>query len=91
MPKVYISERQRTTESYKRRIKALIKAKMVEHDVKQRDVAEKLGITQGAVSQTIRNGSLSIIQLIQLDGLLQFTDTDISRLFQRRIGNGIEM
>jgi len=84
MPKVYISERQRATESYKRRIKALIKAKMAEHDIKQRDVAEKLGVTQGAVSQMIRNGSLSIIQLIQLDSLLQFTDGDINKLFERR-------
>lgn len=85
MPKVYISDRQRAQESYKRRIKALIKAKMAEHDIKQRDVAEKLGVTQGAVSQMIRNGSLSIIQLIQLDSLLQFTDGDLNKLFERRI------
>ena len=87
MPKVYLSKRQMIEESYKRRIKALIKAKMAEHDVKQKDVAEKLGITQGAVSQTIRNGSLSIIQLIQLDGLLRFTEGDIIKLFERRINN----
>lgn len=91
MPKVYISERQRTTESYKRRIKALIKAKMAECDVTQSDIADKLGITQAAISYGINHGSLSIIQLIQLDGLLRFTDADISRLFQRRIGDGIEM
>ena len=91
MPKVYISERQRVTESYKRRIKALIKAKMAECDVTQSDIADKLGISQAAISYGINHGSLSIIQLIQLDGLLRFTDADISRLFQRRIGDGVEM
>ncbi len=85
MPKVYISDRQRAQESYKRRIKALVKAKMAEHDIHQRDVAEKLGVTQAAVSQMIRNGSLSVFQLIQLDGLLRFTDADINKLFERRI------
>lgn len=87
MPKVYISERQRTAESYKRRIKALIKAKMAECDVTQSDIADKLGVTQAAISYGINHGSLSIIQLIQLDGLLQFTDTDINKLFERRINN----
>ena len=87
MPKVYISDRQRTEESYKRRIKALIKAKMAECDVTQSDIADKLGITQAAISYGINHGSLSIIQLIQLDGLLQFTDTDINKLFERRINN----
>ena len=85
MPKVYISDRQRTQESYKRRIKALIKAKMAECDVTQYDIAEKLGVTQAAISYGINHGSLSIIQLIQLDGLLRFTDADINKLFERRI------
>ena len=87
MPKVYISERQRTTESYKRRIKALIKAKMAECDVTQSDIVDKLGISQAAISYGINHGSLSIIQLIQLDGLLKFTEGDISKLFERRINN----
>ena len=85
MPRVYISDRQRAQESYKRRIKALVKAKMAEYDIHQRDVAEKLGVTQAAVSQMIKNGSLSVFQLIQLDGLLRFTDADINKLFERRI------
>ena len=91
MPKVYISERQRKTESYKRRIKALIKAKMAETGISQGEIAERLGVSQQSISYSLNHGSLSIIQLIQLDGLLRFTDADISRLFQRRIGNGIEM
>lgn len=85
MPRVYISERQRAQESYKRRIKALIKAKMAECDVTQSDIADKLGVTQAAISYGINHGSLSIIQLIQLDGLLRFTDADINKLFERRI------
>ena len=87
MPKVYLSERQRATESYKRRIHALIKAKMVEMDIKQKDIAYYLGIDESTVSRMLSKGSLSIIQLIQLDGLLKFTEGDISKLFERRINN----
>jgi predicted transcriptional regulator len=85
MPKVYISERQRTTESYKRRIKALIKAKMAEMGISQGEIAERLGVSQQSISYGLKHGSLSIIQLIQLDGLLRFTDADINKLFERRI------
>jgi predicted transcriptional regulator len=85
MPKVYISERQRTEESYKRRIKALIKAKMAEMGISQGEIAERLGVSQQSISYGLKHGSLSIIQLIQLDGLLRFTDADINKLFERRI------
>ena len=87
MSKVYISERQRATESYKRRIKALIKAKMAETGISQGEIAERLGVSQQSISYGLKHGSLSIIQLIQLDGLLQFTEGDISKLFERRINN----
>lgn len=87
MPKVYISERQRVTESYKRRIHALIKAKMAEMGISQGEIAERLGVSQQSISYSLKHGSLSIIQLIQLDGLLQFTEGDISKLFERRINN----
>ena len=87
MPKVYLSERQRTTESYKRRIHALIKSKMAEMDISQGEIAERLGVSQQSISYGLKNGSLSIIQLIQLDGLLKFTEGDISKLFERRINN----
>ena len=87
MPKVYISERQRVTESYKRRIKALIKAKMSETGISQGEIAERLGVSQQSISYSLNHGSLSIIQLIQLDGLLKFTEGDIIKLFERRINN----
>lgn len=87
MPKVYISERQRATESYKRRIKALIKAKMAETGISQGEIAERLGVSQQNISYSLNHGSLSIIQLIQLDGLLKFTEGDIIKLFERRINN----
>ena len=85
MPKVYISDRQRAQESYKRRIHALIKAKMAEMDISQGEIAERLGVSQQSISYSLKHGSLSIIQLIQLDGLLRFTDADINKLFERRI------
>ena len=87
MPKVYISERQRATESYKRMIHALIRAKMAEMGISQGEIAERLGVSQQSISYGLKNGSLSIIQLIQLDGLLKFTEGDISKLFERRINN----
>jgi transcriptional regulator with XRE-family HTH domain len=85
MPKVYISDRQRAQESYKRRIHALIKAKMAEMGISQGEIAERLGVSQQSISYGLKHGSLSIIQLIQLDGLLRFTDADINKLFERRI------
>lgn len=87
MPKVYLSKRQMIEESYKRRIHALIKAKMAEMGISQGEIAERLGVSQQSISYSLKHGSLSIIQLIQLDGLLQFTEGDISKLFERRINN----
>lgn len=85
MPKVYLSKRQMIEESYKRRIHALIKAKMAELGISQGEIAERLGVSQQSISYSLNHGSLSIIQLIQLDGLLQFTEGDIIKLFERRI------
>lgn len=82
MPKVYISERQRAEESYKRRIKDLIKAKMAEMGISQMEIAERLGVSQQSISYSLNHGSLSIIQLIQLDSLLHFDSGDISKLLK---------
>ncbi len=74
-------------ESYKRRIKALTKTKMAETGISQGEIAERLGVSQQSISYSLNHGSLSIIQLIQLDGLLKFTEGDIIKLFERRINN----
>ena len=85
MPKVYISQTEKTKDAYRRKVKTLIKAKMAEQEIKQKDLAKYLGVTEGAVSQMIANGTLSIIQLLQLDKVLNFNTSDLSKLFGRRI------
>ena len=85
MPKVYISQTEKTKDAYRRKVKTLIKAKMAEQEIRQKDLAKYLGVTEGAVSQMIANGTLSIIQLLQLDKVLNFNASDLSKLFGRRI------
>ena len=85
MPKVYISQTEKNKDAYRRKIKALLKTKMAEQEIRQKDLAEYLGVTEGAVSQMIANGTLSIIQLLQLDKVLNFNTSDLSKLFGRRI------
>ena len=85
MPKVYISQTEKTKDAYRRKVKVLLKAKMAEQEIRQKDLAEYLGVTEGAVSQMIANGTLSIIQLLQLDKVLNFNTSDLSKLFGRRI------
>lgn len=86
MPKVYISERQRESDRCRREIKAFIKAKMAESDITQRDVAECLGCSQANVSQVIRNGSLSLLNMMQLNKILHFDEHDVLRLFGNKEG-----
>ena len=85
MPRVYISQTEKNKDAYRRKVKVLLKAKMAEQEIRQKDLAEYLGVTEGAVSQMIANGTLSIIQLLQLDKVLNFNTSDLSKLFGRRI------
>lgn len=82
MPKVYITERQRATESYKRRIHALIKAKMAELGISQGEIAERLGVSQQSISYSLKHGSLSLLQMMQLNDLFQFNESDLAHLFK---------
>ena len=82
MPKVYITERQRAIESYKRRIHALIKAKMAEMGISQGEIAERLGVSQQSISYSLKHGSLSLLQMMQLNDLLQFSESDLAHLFK---------
>ena len=85
MPKVYTSQRERAEAEYRRRIRTVIKSRMAGENLKQNDLATALGISQGGISQAIRNGSLSLVQMIQLDGILHFTDFDMKTLFGRSL------
>ena len=85
MPRVYISQTEKNKDAYRRKIKALLKTKMAEQEIRQKDLAEYLGVTEGAVFQMIANGTMSIIQLLQLDKLLNFNSSDLSKLFGRRL------
>lgn len=85
MPKVYISQEQRERELYRRRIKSVIKGRTAELGLKQKHIAEALGLTQAAVSIALNNGSLSMFQMIKLDTLLHFTPHEFEKLFGRTI------
>ena len=83
MPKVYINQTERTKDAYRRRIKGLIGGKMAELGIKQKELARLLGISEGAISIAIKNGTLSLIQMIQLDEVLHFDESDLKRLFAK--------
>ena len=84
MPKAYISMAERKKAKYKQRIKALLAAKMAEGGYTQSDLGNMLELTQGAVSQRIANGTLTLVQMMILGDFLQFTDSDLEKLFERR-------
>ena len=83
MPKAYIDQNERTKDAYRRRIKNLIGGKMAEMGIKQKELARLLGLTEGAISVAIKNGTLSLIQMIQLDEVLHFDEYDLKRLFTK--------
>ena len=58
--------------------------KIIECDIKQKEIAVRLGLTEGAVSKMLTKGNLSVIQLIQLDELFHFDPEDIEILFNTR-------
>ena len=62
----------------------MLRHKVIEMDIKQKDIAFKLGLTEGAVSKMLTKGNLSVIQLIQLDELFHFNPEDIEILFNTR-------
>ena len=83
MPKVYISQEERRKDAYRRRIKKLIVGKMAELGIKQKELAQLLGLSEGGISIAISHGSLSLIQMIQLDEILHFDEHDLKWLFTK--------
>ena len=81
MPASYILNKQY---EYKQRIKRMLHNKIIECDIKQKDIAFMLGLTEGAVSKMLTKGNLSVIQLIQLDEIFHFDPEDIEILFNTR-------
>ena len=81
MPATYLLNKQY---EYKQRIKRMLHGKMAECDIKQKDIAFRLGLTEGAVSKMLTKGNLSVIQLIQLDEIFHFDPEDIEILFNTR-------
>ena len=80
MPKVYMTQAQRDRESNKRRIKSFLKMKMGLEDIKQKDIARELGLTQAAVSAMINNGSITLLQFLKLTDLLNIHEDDFKIL-----------
>ena len=81
MPATYLLNKQY---EYKQRIKRMLHNKIIECDIKQKEIAVRLGLTEGAVSKMLTKGNLSVIQLIQLDELFHFDPEDIDILFNTR-------
>ena len=81
MPATYLLNKQY---EYKQRIKRMLHNKIIECDIKQKEIAVRLGLTEGAVSKMLTKGNLSVIQLIQLDELFHFDPEDIEILFNTR-------
>lgn len=82
MPATYLLNKQY---EYKQRVKRMLRAKMAELDIKQKDIAYYLGIDESTVSRMLSKGSLSVIQLIQLDELFHFEESDFAILFNQRV------
>ena len=81
MPATYLLNKEY---EYRQRVKRMLRHKVIEMDIKQKDIAFKLGLTEGAVSKMLTKGNLSVIQLIQLDELFHFNPEDIEILFNTR-------
>ena len=82
MPKVYLNQEERRKDAYRRRIKNLIKGKMAELGHKNKDLVRPLGISESGISRALTSGSLSLLQMMQLNDLLQFNESDLARLFK---------
>ena len=80
MPKVYVTQAQKEKEKLKKRIMAFLRFKMTLEGIGQKDIAQKLGLTQGAVSKMISSGSMTMIQFLRLVDLLKVEESDFKAL-----------
>ena len=62
-------------------LRRYISGKMASEDIRQKDMAEELGITQGAFSQKLSKGQFDFCDLVRMFSRLHSTDEEISRLF----------
>ena len=81
MPATYLLNK---NYEYKQRIKRMLRGKLTELGIKQKEIAHRLDLSEGAVSKMLTKGNLSVIQLIQLDEIFHFDPEDIEILFNTR-------
>lgn len=62
-------------------LRRYISGKMRSEDIRQQDMAEELGITQGAFSQKLRKGQFDYSDLVRMFSKLHSTNEEIQRLF----------
>jgi predicted transcriptional regulator len=62
-------------------LRRYISGKMRSEDIRQQDMAEELGITQGAFSQKLSKGQFDYADLVRIFSRLRSTDEEIMRLF----------
>ena len=77
--------RQKKVDGYKSRIRALLRRKMAEQDIKQAGLAKALCVSQPAVSKMISSGNISLVDLLTLDSILKFSEEDMKFVFGRSI------
>lgn len=63
-------------------IKCRLKILLAEHDMNQRDLAEKTGIRPSSISEMCNNKAKHI-PLETIDKICEFFDCDVSELFTR--------
>ena len=78
MPKVTL-DKTKKTESL---IRAYVLGTMRANDISQSDMASELGITQQAFSRKIKNGSLTVADLLRIFERLQPDDSTLLKLMR---------
>lgn len=77
--------KQKKEDGYRKRIREVVKGRIAAEGIKQKTIAQHMGLTPAAISKAITGGTLSLIQLLELDSLLHFSSDDMERLFKRRL------
>ena len=77
--------RQKKVDGLKTKIRAMLRRKMAEQDVKQARLAEMLCVSQPAVSKMISSGNITLLDMLTLDPVLRFNEADLMYVFGRRL------
>lgn len=77
--------KQKKEDGIKTRIRALLRRKMAEQNVKQAKLAETLCVSQPAISKMISSGNITLLDMLTLDSILKFSEEDMKFVFGRAL------